>query len=230
MARVAVDDRGSLLALLRADRADLDAVIAHMVRQRRERELALYLHNHVKSQLTAHALRLGDVAAGGDTDLDATVAAAIRVLTRPLPDDVLTGRVSALERLQGIAESWEGIAEVTVDARDLEATGEGPLVIAADVVAEAVANAVRGGGATSIAIRTRVVADGDSAAMLLEVRDNGQGSADMPGGGSGDPAAAGPGEPGLGSAWLDEIAPGMWHRRRDAAGATLEVRIPLTRA
>ena len=78
-----------------------------------------------------------------------------------------------------------------------------------DVVAEAVTNAVRHGGAEAVAVRLAEAGDGR---LALEVADDGR--------------AAERGTPGMGSQLLDEVSPD-WSLELGADGARLRVELVL---
>ena len=210
MAHVTTDDRQSLLEAMADPRAVREAV-----RRVREREVATYVHNHVKSQLTASALRMREAARTDDSEgVLAAADAALDVLTRPIPDAIMLGRQSPTERLVEVTEAWQGIADVDVDLPD--GLPDQVMLLVADILAEAIANAVRAGGASQIRVDGH--ADGD--AFVLVIADNG--------GPYRNSALPTRGSPGMGSAWLDSLVPDLWDRELTDQGATLRVVLPHT--
>lgn len=209
VARVTTDDRQSLLDAMADPQAVRDAV-----RRVREREIATYVHNHVKSQLTASALRMREAARRDDSEgVRAAADAALDVLSRPLPDAIMLGRQSPTERLLEVSESWLGIADVDVDLPpDLP---DALTLLIADVLAEAIANAVRSGGAS----RIEVVGHPEGDAFVVVITDDGRPSTTS--------SAANQRSPGMGTAWLDSLVPGRWSRELTSQGATLRVRLPM---
>ncbi len=214
MAHVTTDDRQSLLEAM----ADPQAV-REAVRRVREREVATYVHNHVKSQLTASALRMREAARTDDSEgVLAAADAALDVLTRPIPDAIMLGRQSPEERLVEVTQAWQGIADVDVDLPD--GLPDQVTLLVADVLAEAIANAVRAGGATHLS----VTGEGRSDGLGLTITDNGTGTTEV-GHGEGEPGRP---SAGMGTAWLDSLVPGQWQRERTGQGSVLTVRLPLT--
>jgi signal transduction histidine kinase len=216
MGRVTFDDRRRLLDVMADDRAVRDAV-----RRIREREVAAYLHNHVKSQLTASALRMKEAARSEDhAGVQAAAQAAHDVLSRPIPDAIALGWQSPWERVNEVAESWSGIARVDLRLMDQlgrarrDALPEAVIVMLADVLAEAIANAVRSGNASSIIVSGRV----DGEALTVCIDDDG---------GQRESALVGEAATGLGTAWLDTMVHGLWDRRMGPEGCRLTVTIPL---
>lgn len=208
MARVTTEDREVLLEAMSDPEAIRDAV-----RRVREREVATYVHNHVKSQLTASALRMREAARADDPEgVRAAADTALTVLTRPLPDAILLGRQSPAQRLAEVSTAWEGIAEVEVDLpSDLP---DAVTLLIADVLAEGIANAVRSGGATRIG----VTGERDGDLLTLTVVDNGCAATTSQ-------AQSIPGS-GMGTAWLDSLVPGRWSRELTDQGTTLRVVLP----
>jgi len=198
MAHVTTDDRQSLLEAMADPRAVREAV-----RRVREREVATYVHNHVKSQLTASALRMREAARTDDSEG-----------VRAAPDAIMLGRQSPTERLVEVTEAWQGIADVDVDLPD--GLPDQVMLLVADILAEAIANAVRAGGASQIRVDGH--ADGD--AFVLVIADNG--------GPYRNSALPTRGSPGMGSAWLDSLVPDLWERELTEQGATLRVVLPHT--
>lgn len=205
MAQVTSADRRELLDAMRDPEA-----IRIAVRRVREREAATYLHHHVKSQLTASALRMREAARSEDSWAVRDAADSVaQVLARPIPDAIMLGRQSPGERLREVIESWSGIADVEVDLP--EGVSDVTTLLLSDVVAEAIANAVRSGGATWIGVMGARIDN----SLEVVIRDNGQVVS------MGD-------RRGMGTAWLDSIVPGMWQRETTAEGTTLSVVLPLT--
>jgi signal transduction histidine kinase len=215
MAHVTTEDREVLLAAMSDPQAVRDAI-----RRVREREVATYVHNHVKSQLTASAMRMREAVRADDPEgVRAAAERAANVLSRPLPDAILLGRQSPAQRLAEVSQAWEGIADVDVDLPpDLS---DGVMLVTADILAEAIANAVRSGGASHIVVTGRRIAD----EVLLTISDDGVGGAPS----WVDDAMQGEEAPGLGTAWLDALVPGRWERDLSARGSTVRVRLPAAR-
>lgn len=206
MARVTTDDRQALLEAM----ADPQAVRAAILRVR-QAEVAAYVHNHVQSQLTASALQMREAVQAADPEgVRAAAESAFDTLSKPIAHGIRLRRQSPDERLREVVTVWEGIAAVTLD---LPPDLPGPCVLViADVLAEAIANAVRSGGASRVDIRGAVHGDD----VELVIADNG-----VP---HGSPVLS---ETGLGTAWLQSLSPDGFHRDISPQGATLRVSVPL---
>lgn len=106
-----------------------------------------------------------------------------------------------------VAHAWAGIASVDVTTTD---TGtEDQWALAGQLVEEGVANAIRAGGARHVRVDIQHRED-DS--LLVTIDDDGRGVADSV-------------HSGLGTWWLDQIAPGSWERRSSPTGTQLIVRV-----
>lgn len=206
MARVTTDDRQALLEAM----ADPQAVRAAVMRVR-QAEVAAYVHNHVQSQLTASALQMREAVHAADPErVRAAAETALDTLSQPIARGIRLRRQSPDERLCEVVTSWEGIAAVTLD---LPPDLPGPCVLViADVLSEAIANAVRSGGASRVA----VTGDLQGNDIELVIVDNGVASA--------SPVR---GDAGLGTAWLRSLDPDGFHREISDDGATLRVSVPL---
>ena len=81
--------------------------------------------------------------------------------------------------------------------------------LVSQAVEESIANSIRAG----LADRIRINVTTGAGTLLLEVADNGHDS---------DENAHR--EPGLGTSWLNSVAPGMWSLQRGESGSTLRVK------
>lgn len=163
--------------------------------------VASHLHSTVQSRWNAAALQFQFAAENGDTEQARRALAETRELLAAMNADPGDGH-----GLHDVAEAWQGIAAVQLDvAPDVPASVSATV---SQLVDEAVANAVRHGRARQVSVLVRVVDDG----VEVVVTDDG----------SGVPADA---EPGLGSAWRDQVA--HWSLINGAVGAQLTALIPL---
>ena len=162
------------------------------------------LHGPVQTAVRAAAMRIdqGDLA-GAEQML-------IKGLGHLEPDQPRTGVRDALE---GVARAWDGLCTVGLEMPDDVAARidqDPPLASAVvDICNDACSNAVRHGGATSVAMRALHVGE----TLELVVSDDG----------APDPAA---GLPGLGSAILDDVSV-TWMRRREDGRTVLRATLPL---
>ena len=122
-------------------------------------------------------------------------------------------QTSVRTALADIARAWDGLCAVDLDLPDDLAARidqDPPLASAiVDICTDACSNAVRHGGATSVAMRAFPVGD----TLDLVVSDDGA-------------PDAGAGLPGLGSAMLDDVSL-TWLRRREDGRTVLRATLPL---
>lgn len=173
------------------------------------RSLGTFVHHSVQSELTALRMQLVEAATTDDdahrtaTRNDA-LARFDRLLTLQPP---WVQQRSGRDVVTEVATAWAGIAAVEVAMT--EAGTDEQWVIVGQLVEESVANAVRSGGARHVRVDIR---ENDDASLHVSIEDDGHGGAD-------------PIKPGLGTWWLDHIAPNQWERRRLATGTSLTVRV-----
>lgn len=176
------------------------------------RELSEFLHGTVQSQLMAASLAVANAQRTGDRallerGLD-SAAAALNVRQARLevdPGDLLGG-------IRAVAASWQGLVDVKLDVPDTRDTTVTPHVaqLAASVVREALANAVRHGQARLVWVRVRH----DDEHLTVIVENDGSAPTGL--------------RPGLGSTLLDRVAPHGWTlETREEGGARLTVRLAL---
>ena len=201
-------------ALLIALQARIDAQAVDVLSKRAEsdswgKSLGTFVHHSVQSELTALRMQLMEAAVIDDhsqraaTRTDALARFDRLLALQPPWVEQRAGRTVVAE----VAQAWAGIAEVTVTATD--AGTEDQWAIAGHVVEEGVANAVRAGGARQV--RVDIAPDIDDA-LVITIQDDGSGISD-------------PINPGLGTWWLDQIAPNAWERRSSPSGTSLIVRV-----
>ena len=187
----------------------------HMLQWHRRGQLARALHGPVQSAVHVAISRLrGSVQ-------DQTASSESVIEMRNSLRDSLAGLLDQDEeapdlktQYAGIGDTWAGIVEVAIDVpEDLMSAVQVDLVLAAfagDLAQEAVSNAVRHGGASSVWISME---RSDEDVVTLTVRDNGKG------------VIANPGR-GLGSQQLDECAL-EWSRGRDEGFSFLRAQLAM---
>ena len=168
-------------------------------------EAAQHLHGSLQTRLVSCAMVIERALnAENDSTLHQALVEARSILEAP---------VSAEEPSLGIRDEivrkldlWTGICAFDIFI-DIDATSPRGVTTSTvgRLVEEAVANAIRHGGATWVSVDLR--ADADSR-LRLTVSDNGRG----PGGGS----------PGIGTALLGQATEGEWSLTGDKTGSTLE--------
>ena len=201
-------------ALLDALQARIEAQAVDVLAKRAEadtwsRSLGTFVHHSVQSELTALRMQLMEAAVIDDE----TQRAATRADALARFDRLLALQPPWVQQRPGrtvvadVAQAWAGIAEITVTATD---TGtDDQWAIAGHVVEEGVANAVRAGGARQVRVD---IAAGREDSLVITIEDDGRGISDSI-------------NPGLGTWWLDQIAPGAWQRQSAPTGTQLVVRI-----
>ena len=187
----------------------------HMLQWHRRGQLARALHGPVQSAVHVAISRLrGSVQ-------DQTASSESVIEMRNSLRDSLAGLLDQDEeapdlktQYAGIGDTWAGIVEVAIDVpEDLMSAVQVDLVLAAfagDLAQEAVSNAVRHGGASSVWISME---RSDEDVVTLTVRDNGKG------------VIANPGR-GLGSQQLDDCAL-EWSRGRDEGFSFLRAQLAM---
>ena len=201
-------------ALLDALQARIDAQAIEVLASRTDadtwgKSLGTFVHHSVQSELTALRMHLMEAADSQDeaqramTRTDALTRFDRLLALQPPWVQQRTGRTVITE----VANAWAGIADVAVVATD--AGTEDQWVIVGHVVEEGVANAVRSGGARHVLID--VSHDIDDA-LVITIEDDGRGVTD-------------PINPGLGTWWLDQVAPNAWERSNTSTGTRLHVRV-----
>lgn len=184
------------------------------------RDIAEWLHGHLQAELLIAAEDARGIGPTGD-------ALAAR-LTRLRDDDLRTfahslhptlAELNLFGALQDLVHRYDGSTTVTIDADEAtirQALPPGVAVAAYRTCEEAIANAVRHGGAERISISLHRVHD--AGLLLLVIENDGRGKPDTL-------------EPGLGLTLVDtyvRTVGGTWDLQFGAtSGATLTVTIPL---
>jgi hypothetical protein len=207
--RVTVERQMLLDALqARIDLQGLDVLAQRADVDQWGRSLGTFVHHSVQSELSA--LRLQLMEAASTDDVEGQSRARVDVLQRF--DRLLALQPPWVQQRRGrtvideVARAWAGIAQV--DVAVVDGGTDAQWAIAGNVVEEGVANAVRAGGARNVSVDIRFADD----ALVVTIDDDGRGIAD-------------PGEPGLGTWWLDQIAPGAWQRSTIEGGTRLRVHV-----
>ena len=206
---------GERRILLEALRARIDQSLVVLLarqesRRESEQELGVFLHHSIQSELSALALQLGVAANSADAQLrvNARAAALERLIRIQETTPPWSAQQSGPARIREVVMSWEGIAIFDVTLPPVEEGRPDQWKLISQAVEESIANSIRAGHADRI--RITVITNGGT--LLLEVADNGHESAEHA-----------HREPGLGTAWLNSVAPGMWSLQRGESGSTLRV-------
>ena len=176
--------------------------------------LSVFMHHSVQSELAALAMRLREAPLTGEADTIGDVAASVLMRLGAIESlDPATppwlGQADGYQRVEQIVDAWTGVLDVRVSLPAADACRRHQWLVATRVIEEGLANAARHGDASRVTIEGRV----DGACLTLSIEDDGS-----PGG---EPLASD--ATGIGTQWLDRIAPGDWDLRRTAAGSALVV-------
>jgi hypothetical protein len=179
-------------------------------RRESEQELGVFLHHSIQSELSALALQLGVAANSADAQLrvDARAAALERLIRIQETTPPWSTPQPGPDRIHEVVMSWEGIASIDVSLPLVDEGRPNQWKLVSQAVEESIANSIRAGHAD----RIRITVTAGAGTLLLEVADNGHESAEHA-----------HREPGLGTAWLNSVAPGMWSLQRGESGSTLRV-------
>ncbi len=215
MAIEAVRERSDVLAALQA-RIDSEVALLQQQEGRSRRDaqrLSLFVHHSVQSELSAIAMKASEAASTSDlaTMDEARHEARERLEQLESLDAYSPPWVQAVqgrERIEMVVHAWMGLLEIEVELPEESACRTDQWQLATRVVEEALANSARHSGATRVEISGRCEAE----VLVIRVLDDGTHS----------PIQS---SPGLGSWWLDRVAPGEWSLERVAEGAQLTVRI-----
>lgn len=215
MAIEAVRARDDVLSALQA-RIDTEVALLHQQEGRSRRDaqrLSLFVHHTVQSELSAIAMSASEAASGNDL---ATMSAVSRRARERI------GQLESLdahsapwvhspggrERIDIVVQAWTGLLHIDLQLPDEASCRADQWQLAARVVEEALANSARHSGATRVWITARC----EHGALAIHISDDGRRASPMS-------------DPGLGSWWLDRIAPGGWSLVHTDEGSTLCVEI-----
>lgn len=171
---------------------EINALVANRELARASRQLAEYVHGTVQAHLLTTAFTLERAAETGEVEaLDDAMRAARAALTAESATRAPARDLVA--ELDTVASLWRGFVTVTTRL-DHAVPALAPATVAdiGRIAGEAVANARKHGGARNAEIAVDAVPEG----VRVSVTDDGTGPLG--------------GVPGMGSAWLDFIAPGRW--------------------
>lgn len=182
------------------------AEVALSVYARQSSEAAVFLHHRVQSDLLAAALQLEMAAQQTDPLAAAGVLRDVRERLGAVPMAPASALATAAA-VRAVREEWAGICAVSLDLPADDALPSHLWHRIDLLVREAVANAVRAGGANTVDVRVRVATDGVDVVVTDDGRQVSEGSA------------------GLGFDWLASVA-GEW--TLDTVGHHRELRAHLS--
>ncbi len=197
--------RAPQVALLRVYAAEIDSARIEVLTQTEvvssiAKSAARMLHGSVQSKLAACALAIDRAAMTDDAAVyEAAINQARAVLATPLawindPRDPETLSAEINKKV----DLWQGLAGITAFVAPAlkQYTGE-KVDVVGEVVEEGLCNAIRHGGASTIAVQVDLDGDGPDLLIRVRVLDDGCGPPQDP-------------RPGLGSALLDDACEGRW--------------------
>lgn len=180
----------SALALVSQDRAAITAALRSPTSHNIDYErLASYLHNSLQSELTGIAYQLEQSASSLDSqDPRQSLERLGALISRSISQDFANFTETPLDRITRIQDAWSGIAEVNMSFSADIPPDDSRLVLAVQVIEEAITNSVRHGNATEIDIRVTTQEEN----LLIELSSN-------------RPLHTVE-QPGVGTAWLNRYA------------------------
>lgn len=217
MAVQAVRDRQQVLASLQA-RIDIEAAeLRHREgrSQRDSQRLSLFVHHSVQSELAAMAMQVREAGSTGDPatmeDVRVSVLERIRQLEQlDAHSPPWLAAQGGRERIDQVVDAWTGILDISVELPSEALFNGDQWHLAAQIIEEGLANSARHGGAAHVTI----TGHRDEGALALRITDDG--TYDM---------HTVPSMPGIGTQWLDRVAPGDWQLEHTEQGTELSVRI-----
>lgn len=183
-ARLLAFDREQVLSLLTTDSG---------IPNEHSRTAAGYLHHSVQSQLLSVSWQLQNAAESGDTiKLRESLERLQFFLGTSLDAQFQQLQTSPLDRLKALVLAWQGIVDINLNVNTILSMPEATAAVVVQTVEELVSNAARHAHSTKISVSVSKEAEGIQ--LLVE----------------GDAIALAQPRNGLGSQWLDMIAPNKW--------------------
>ena len=195
---------------LRIDASSVVLLARQEKRRESERELGVFLHHSVQSELSAVALHLGEAATSSDEERRraARSEARERIVRIQASTPPWSSEIPGPDRIENVVQSWEGIATIEVELPAVHEARPDQWKLLSQLVEESVANAIRAGGAD----RIRVAAAAQAGGLDVVITDNGDRH---------DHEASR--IPGMGTSWLNHVAPGRWAVTEEQTGSSLRV-------
>lgn len=151
------------------------------------RELSGYLHNNLQSELLRISKQL-DMPQFDEKRSNELIIELENALQRSI-FDVQEIRKRGLDRIEAIADAWQGIADITLEIHITQPLDREMEYLLSEAVEEMITNSIRYGDATTISVLIS-----DSPGLSVKLSHNGSGQLHSEGG--------------LGSVWLSSIASG----------------------
>ena len=197
--------REEVLAHLRKSvtAAEVEREALRREKARLHRDLAFSLHGGLQADLTASAMRAQHAIDEGDSTSARVALSQARQLMQEAVDVPQSQTLDLTTTIDAVLEAWEGIVDFETDVRVSGQSDAQLVAMVRDVLLEGIGNAVRHGGAHSLAIA--IVDEGGG--LRVTITDDGYGVGDA--------------TPGLGSSMFDRMAPNAWSLTPAATGGSL---------
>jgi len=202
------------------DAAHIEVLVQAEILRSLTKDAARILHGSVQSKLTACVVALDRAARTNDQIAHAEAIAQARQLLREpiLPVSETREALGLRTLVDAKIALWQGLAGINAFvASDVGRICGATADTSAEIVEEALTNAIRHGSADSISVQIDAVADVDGDCVRITVIDDGIGCLDT--------------RPGFGSTFLDEVCGGRWTRTNPTeGGCILQALVPLARS
>jgi signal transduction histidine kinase len=157
------------------------------------RETSQVLHGSVQTRLVACAMMIEQASEQNNQELlNLALAEALDALDSPLAPVKITGSIA--EEIQRKVSLWDGLCEFEIRIEpDVETDSGTNAAVVGRIIEEAISNAIRHGKASHVDISVEHDQDGQ---LIITVVDDGIGPQSQ--------------QPGIGSAFLDQVSGGHW--------------------
>lgn len=197
--------REEILARLRRSitAAEIEREALRREKERLHRDLAFSLHGGLQADLTASAMRAQHAIDIGDSATAQAALSEARLLIQEAVDVPQSQTLDLPATIDAVLEAWEGIVDITMTVHVAAEPDATSVANVKDVLLEGIGNAVRHGGAHSLAIA--IVDAGEC--LRVTITDDGCGVGDA--------------TPGLGSSMFDDLAPAAWSLTPAVTGGSM---------
>jgi hypothetical protein len=202
---LALSDRQEILSNLSKGAKRLTENTNHSLQSS---QAASYIHNSLQSELTALAQQFELVATNPNKRQSEIVLEKLDALIRrSMGEDFSNFLESPESRLDRVLKSWDEIVTLKVNIDRLLFTDAARGMLFVQLVEESLANSVRKGNATEIAIDATFI----GSRLEVQIKDNGQFNSEN--------------GTGLGTAWIERFSAGEWFITAVEGGTLLKVEL-----
>ena len=167
------------------------------------KQVASFLHNSLQSELLALSYQLEDLAKNPDPLKSREVLEQLGSrINRSISTDFVDFIEDPLSRLNKLKSAWRGILDISLINQDFEQLNSEKLLLAVQIIEEAVSNAVRYSNAQNVSISIKWLSVDEVKLVIMN-----------------DGNAPTSGKSGLGTDWLNRYSPDKWSRE-DSDGKT----------